>query len=1356
MQSARRAKRVSKLLSGGVRAARRHAKRATVGRTPRATARRAQDRGVLGRSPLVLALASVGIAAASLSGPASALALPGRGHSFARSFGGAGEGDGQLRGPEAVAASETGPAAGDVYVVDAANNRVEQFTRDGAFVAVWGWGVMDGKREYEVCTSSCRAGIAGTHKYQPGPDTQAIAVDNSAEGSDPSRGDVYVATEFLDEQEQIDKFGPNGEPLEEISEARYEEPSEVERTEKEEREEVVGEELEAEETHGLTVAGDGTVWLYYEEDLYGLSDVSLKTAGEAPLAAEFELGDARAGLAIDDRVDFYVGHEGAGSAPTPPDVIAQEQLTGAESAPELHSSIEELDGEETTGVAVDQARGDVYLDNGTSLAELDQSGDLRQRFAQEGGEDERLHDGRGVAVNASSRVVYAPDRASGEIDVFDPEPAQRPRVDAVSVQDVSSQSAQLDAQIDPDGAETSYSFEYGTAACGEAGCVRLPASELREGPDEGFGDQPASVELGAGAPLLAGTTYHYRVVAENSLGSAASSEGAFSTLPANRELADQRAWEMVSPPDKGGAQVEPLTLEGAAIQAAADGAALAYVTDAPVGTPEGSRSLEVAQNLTTREREGWSSQDIVTPNERGAGLRLHRPPEYQLFTPNLALALVQPTPVGGPLAEPPLSPPASPQEEVAGGQEKTIYLRADSPLSPEAAGAANYAAARRNGELMSNPGYLALVTDANVIGGAQFGEAIEFLTATPDLGHIVIKSSVPLSSGSAPAPGENLYEWSDGALQLISVLPGPERIAASSPSLGASNHDLRHAISRDGSRVFWSAESHLYMRDTQQGETIEVDELQPGGSEASPEHPAHALFQGASSDGERVFFTDEQQLVAGSGARRGRPDLYVCEVVQHEGRPDCETTDLTPQSKPSGESADVQAAGNGGGVLGQSEDGSYVYFVANGVLSGNVGAEGSQASSGDCRTEPQRGAACNLYVAHHEGAAGAQGWTGGPQFIASLSNEDMPDWQGVREAPDLGELTSRVSQDGRYLAFMSEQRLTGYDNRVTDPAANEAPAQEIYLYHATSHGQNPVCVSCDPSGARPRGVLDPPQQTDEGPEGLGLLVDRPRAWEGKWLAANLPGWTKIDALHALYQSRYLSDSGRLFFDSPDALVAQDVNGKEDVYEYEPQGVPQGQHQCTSSAVTFSPGAAGCIGLISSGTSSRESAFLDASETGGEAPGGGDADEGGGDVFFVTAEKLVPQDVDGSFDAYDAHECTHESPCSISPTEEPPTACEASESCRPFSGSPPEFSAPATGSPAGSGNVAGQPHGETKAVVRKAKPLTRAQRLARALKSCRRLKHKRKRRACEASARKRYGLKKSAQRSSNSRARKGHA
>jgi hypothetical protein len=58
---------------------------------------------------------------------------------------------------------------------------------------------------------------------------------------------------------------------------------------------------------------------------------------------------------------------------------------------------------------------------------------------------------------------------------------------------------------------------------------------------------------------------------------------------------------------------------------------------------------------------------------------------------------------------------------------------------------------------------------------------------------------------------------------------------------------------------------------------------------------------------------------------------------------------------------------------------------------------------------------------------------------------------------------------------------------------------------------------------------------------------------GLWLVGSIPGWTAYRLGVALYQSRYLLDSGWLFFDSSDPLVAVDTNGMWDVYEWEPEG-----------------------------------------------------------------------------------------------------------------------------------------------------------------------------------------------------------
>jgi hypothetical protein len=279
----------------------------------------------------------------------------------------------------------------------------------------------------------------------------------------------------------------------------------------------------------------------------------------------------------------------------------------------------------------------------------------------------------------------------------------------------------------------------------------------------------------------------------------------------------------------------------------------------------------------------------------------------------------------------------------------------------------------------------------------------------------------------------------------------------------------------------------------------------------------------------------------------------------------------------------------------------------------------------------------------------------------------------------------RVSPDGSWLAFMTAKSLTGYDNRDARTGSLDA---EVYLYDLASNTL--VCASCDPTGARP----------------LGPSV--------------VPGLTHVAEDAAYYQSRFLSNNGRLFFNSDDALVPQDVDGQEDVYEYEPVGLGS----CGSSSVTFSPASDGCIGLISSGTSAEPSSFMDASEE-------------GRDVFFLTSEKLVSQDFDNAPDVYDAQECTSSSPCLPAAATQPPP-CATGDSCKPSPAIQPEIFGPSGSATfSGAGNLA---PGSGSQLEVNAKPgPTRAQKRTKALKACRK-KPKRKRAGCERQARKSSGAK----------------
>ena len=699
-------------------------------------------------------------------------------------------------------------------------------------------------------------------------------------------------------------------------------------------------------------------------------------------------------------------------------------------------------------------------------------------------------------------------------------------------------------------------------------------------------------------------------------------------------LPDDRAWELVSPLDKHDAAIEPL-VEGV-VQASENGSAITYLANGAIeANPAGNSNF--TQVLSKREAAGWSSIDIAVPHNSETGQSIGAGEEYRLFSGDLSLGLVQP------FGETSLSPEAT---------ERTIYIRDD-----------------RTGN------YEPVVSQANVPLGTKFGRefpnGIVFRGATPDLRHIVFSSTVAL----VPTAGEEgLYEWTGGAIQLVSFLP--DGGVASNPELGHENKDVTRAVSRDGSRVVWSEpenETHLYMRDLVNEQTLQLDTVQPGGSGAGEVRP---VFQTASSNGSKVFFTDSQQLTAGSDAGFQNPDLYECEVVEIQEKLSCRLKDLTIDLN-TGESAGVQGA-----VLGASEDGSFIYLIATGVLSSTETAVKEKALSGED----------NLYVLHEEGGS----WT--TQFIAVLSPEDVNDW-----SMELTRHTSEASPSGRYLSFMSERPLTGYENR---DASSSEPDEEVFLYDGDSNSL--VCVSCNPSGARPNGILDSEEARP--------LVDRFGIWSGRWLGGSVPGYAPTDPTHGVYQPRYLADNGRVFFDSPDELVARDVNHKEDVYEYEPEGVGS----CAGDSETFVVRLHGCVALLSSGVSSEESAFLDA---------GAD----GTDVFFLTAEGLVSRDVDGAFDIYDAHECTSASPCFIEPGVAP-AACTTAESCRAAPTSQSSiFGPPPSASFTGPGNLGPLPTKPTS----KLKPPTRAQLLARALRVCRMKTKKQKHASCEKQARKRY-------------------
>jgi hypothetical protein len=320
------------------------------------------------------------------------------------------------------------------------------------------------------------------------------------------------------------------------------------------------------------------------------------------------------------------------------------------------------------------------------------------------------------------------------------------------------------------------------------------------------------------------------------------------------------------------------------------------------------------------------------------------------------------------------------------------------------------------------------------------------------------------------------------------------------------------------------------------------------------------------------------------------------------------------------------------GVLGAAEDAGRVYFVANGDLDGAGGAKG-----GSCKGSFPSfifSGNCNLYLAEE---TAPKSWS--TSFIAPLDAagdcevSDTMNWLAKGGGP-FGdcrpEKTALVSADGSILLFRSQERLSPYDN--------EGQA-ELYRYDAEAKALG--CVSCNPTGEAPSGSARIGS--------IGLTAFPPESSPAYVLPRNLS-----------------EDGKRVFFESTDALVADDTNGVgnckaegpaafpfrscQDVYEWEANGTGS----CKADVQ-----AGGCLYLLSSGTLPKGSFFADASLS-------------GDDAFIATRSGLVLQDQDQLQDVYD----TRVGGGIASQNQAPPPQCESLDGCHgPQSPQPPAVTPP---------------------------------------------------------------------------------
>ena len=266
----------------------------------------------------------------------------------------------------------------------------------------------------------------------------------------------------------------------------------------------------------------------------------------------------------------------------------------------------------------------------------------------------------------------------------------------------------------------------------------------------------------------------------------------------------------------------------------------------------------------------------------------------------------------------------------------------------------------------------------------------------------------------------DVNEWFDGRVSPVSVSNTGEIWDAGVGDFTGSRNVWR-AMSANGSRVVFAPSSgQLYVRQNgERGQSAlnkEGECEEPALACTIPLSPGQAHYWGANMDDTKIFYTE-----AG--------DLFEYDL---------------PPGQDNGEAIRLTHQGQVTGVLGVSDDGSHVYYVAEKAIGGH-GVEGQP----------------NLYVSHDAGA---------PQFIATLSNGDLNNGaEGIslnagpasaRDAVSLG--------DGALLGLVSTRPLTGYDNEEARPGdCKGTRCREVYLF--ASETGSLVCASCNPSGACPVG-----------------------------------------------------------------------------------------------------------------------------------------------------------------------------------------------------------------------------------------------------------------------------------------------
>jgi hypothetical protein len=687
-----------------------------------------------------------------------------------------------------------------------------------------------------------------------------------------------------------------------------------------------------------------------------------------------------------------------------------------------------------------------------------------------------------IARNAQTDATGSPAIAEEAFTTI----AIAPSVTTEAAQDVGTSHASLQGLVNPHNSATVYWFEYGDS---ESYGASVPLTQ--DASAGHFNKVVAAMQPLYG--LQPGTTYHFRLVADNGVGGQVHGEDKqFTTttapppstqrpFPGAGFLPDNRGWELVSPANKQGADVmidsgrtraaqvetasEPMAMTFASLGAFAD------VHGAAVGNDY--MAIRTAQPGT----QGWDTHGITPQME---------PLNFFKIVHGMN---------------------SSWDDEFSPDLGQGVFMATTSPLTsaPNVADLANLY--RRDDLRTPGAGSYQLLSDCPACSSPlpppiDPRQLPRFAGASADFSHVIFESVYALTPDAPPTPSSctdlnqgfgcepHLYEWANGTLRLAGILPdsacgSPPCIAPESVAgRGASFHTYYtpHTISADGSRIVFTDISpadggdadtmgNLYQR-IDGSETVQIN----ASEKTIPDAPQPAAYQDASTDGTRVFFTTGEQLT--DQPAPDSPKLYMYDA-----------------NAPAGEHLTLISAGHNAedapngvqGVIGASADGHYVYFTSGGQLVAG---------------QPALGSNVGLYE-WHDGTTSYIGQEAGSDEIPDL----LPGNWG------LFPLEARVSPDGRHLLFVSSsgRGLTGYQQNDND---------ELYLYSADTHALQ--CASCNPSGAPANAGARVFQRILKGASGSSSYKNHPLSLDGS----------------------------RVFFSTAERMVPEDTDGSTDVYEFD--------------------------------------------------------------------------------------------------------------------------------------------------------------------------------------------------------------